>query len=42
MKGDLKAVGIVVLGVLVAGYVFRNFSDIEIVNESRKGFSGLL
>lgn len=42
MKGDLKMVGLVAAGVLLAGYVFRNFSDIGVVNESAKGFQGWL
>ena len=42
MKGDLKMVGLVVAGVLVAGYIFRNFSDIDAVNQSAKGFQGWL
>lgn len=42
MKGDIKMVALVAAGVLVAGYIFKNFSDIGVVNDSAKGFQGWL
>ena len=42
MKGDAKLVGLVVLGVIATGFIFKNFSDVGVIEDSAKGFQGWL
>lgn len=37
-KGDLKAVGIVAVGVILAGYIFNQFGDLPVVTDARDGY----
>lgn len=37
-KTDIKAVGIVVVGVILAGFVMNKFRDVEMVGQSRNGY----
>lgn len=38
-KGDLKAVAIVTVGVMLAGFVMFQFRDVGVIGQSRAGFN---
>jgi hypothetical protein len=43
MKGDVKTVGLVVLGVMLAGLLMYHMKDIELVRQAHGGFdSGIV
>jgi hypothetical protein len=37
-KQDVKAVGVVVVGVLIAGFLMKQFSDVGVVDTARSGY----
>lgn len=37
-KTDIKFVGLVALGVMIAGYAMYQFRDIELIEQARNGF----
>lgn len=39
MKGQIKAVAIVVVGVIVAGLVLRYADDLPVISDAKKGLS---
>lgn len=39
-KSDIKAVAIVVAGVLAAGYIMYQFRDVGMIDEARSGYGG--
>lgn len=38
-KQDIKAVGLVVVGVMIAGFAMHQFRDIDLIAQSRHGFN---
>lgn len=38
-KGDVKAVAIVMVGVMLAGFAMYQFRDVGLVNDARAGFN---
>lgn len=38
MKGDVKAVAIVIVGVVLAGYLMHLGKDLPLIGDARRGF----
>lgn len=39
-KADLKAVGIVTVGVMLAGFLMYQFRDVQLVAQASAGYNG--
>lgn len=37
-KSDIKLVGLVAIGVMVAGYAMYQFRDVTLINQARSGY----